>query len=317
MKFSPLCAVVSCAASLVVASPRAFSIGGKAVGSDSSSSAIGANAGLGGRIPFPVDNPWNQDVAHEPTDPNSSRIINAIGGGGVVPDFGDYFGMPYVVVSGTQKRVRVNFDYGDQSDPGPYPIPPDAPVEGGSDRHVMVLDRDNWMLYELYAAGRSGDGWHATSGAIFDLSSNQLRPAGWTSADGAGLPMLPGLVRYDEACEQQEIRHALRFTVSRTRKAYIAPARHFASGSHDSCLPPMGMRVRLKADYDVSNFPPCAQVVLRAMKTYGMLVADHGSSWYISGAPDHRWDNEALRTLRRVRGRDFEVVRMSGVVEGE
>jgi hypothetical protein len=210
--------------------------------------------------------------------------------------------------------VAVRFAYADESDPGPYPIPSDAPIEGGpgssGDRHVLLLDRDTWRLYELFAAYPEGDGWRAGSGAVFDLNANTLRPAGWTSADAAGLPILPGLVRYDEAVELGAIRHALRFTCRRTRRAYLAPARHYASSIRDPNVPPMGMRVRLKAGFDLSPFPPVVQVILEAMKTYGMFVADNGSDWYVSGAPDPRWDDAALATLRRVPGRNFEVVRM-------
>jgi hypothetical protein len=235
------------------------------------------------------------------------------------PDFGaNYnggpFGIPYVVVAGNAPKVPVRFEYADESDPGPYPIPPNPPIEGGpkstGDRHVLMLDRDNWKLYELFAVYPDGKGWKAGSGAIFDLRSNKLRPAGWTSADAAGLPILPGLVRYDEVMEQKEIRHALRFTVQRTRRAYVYPATHFASRSNDENVPPMGMRVRLKADYDVTKFPASAQVVLRCLKTYGMILADNGSNWFISGAPDPRWSDEEMSTLKRVTGKDLEVVKM-------
>lgn len=287
---------------------------------------LGAGASLGGRRPFPDDNPWNTRIDGEPVDPNSDALIASIGLDRTLhPDFGaDWnggpFGIPYVVVTGSQPRVNVTFDYADESDPGPYPIPPDAPIEGGpqstGDRHVLVLDRDNWRLYELFSAYRvpGTNDWTAGSGAIFDLSSNALRPAGWTSADAAGLPILPGLVRYDEVVEQGVIRHALRFTVSRSRRAYVAPARHFASSLTDPNLPPMGMRVRLKASYDISGFPPSARVILQALKTYGMIVADNGSNWYISGAPDARWNDAELNTLKAVPGRAFEVVRMGSVV---
>ncbi|HVH12394.1 MAG TPA: hypothetical protein VM759_05050, partial [Longimicrobium sp.] len=229
-------------------------------------------------------------------------------------------GIPYVVVSGGQRRVPVTFGYADESDPGPYPVPADAPVEGGSngtgDRHVIVIDRDNWKLYELFDAHPvdGGASWRAGSGAVFDLASNALRPAGWTSADAAGLPIFPGLVRYDEVMEQKEIRHALRFTCPVTRRAYVHPARHFASSRTDANLPPMGMRVRLRADFDLRGYPAGVQVILQAMKTYGMLLADNGSGWYVSGAPDPRWNDEELATLHTVRGRDFEVVRMGTIV---
>jgi hypothetical protein len=287
---------------------------------------LGAGASLGGRRPFPGDNPWNQDVSNLPVDPNSALLIRSIGlDRPLHPDFGaDYlgrpFGIPYVVVPGTQPRVPVRFGYADQSDPGPYPIPPDAPIEGGpsgdGDRHILVIDRDNWKLYELYAAYPEGRGWHAGSGAIFDLNSDALRPAGWTSADAAGLPILPGLVRYDEVVEQGAIRHALRFTCRRTRCAYISPARHFASRLTDPALPPMGMRVRLRASYDISGFPLVARVILEVLQRHGMFLADNGSDWFLSGAPDPRWDDEDLATLRRVKGRDFEVVRMGTITTG-
>lgn len=285
---------------------------------------LGPNASLNGRRLFPNDNPWNTRIDGAPVDPNSDMLIASIGlDDNLHPDFGaDYnggpFGIPYVVVEGGTPRVPVTFDYADESDPGPYPIPHDAPIEGGpssdGDRHILVLDRDNWMLYELFAAYPEGDGWRAGSGAIFDLGSNVLRPAGWTSADAAGLPILPGLVRYDEVVELGEIRHALRFTVRRTRRAYVHPARHWASSETDPTLPPMGMRVRLKADVDITAYPPAAQVILNALKAYGMMVADNGSDWFISGAPDPRWPDDDLNTLKQITGAMFEVVEMDGIV---
>jgi hypothetical protein len=283
---------------------------------------------LGGRRPFPPDNPWNTDISRAPVDPNSDALIASIGlDTGLHPDFGTLWegrpiGIPYTVVPGDQPRVPVTFGYADESDSGPYPIPPDAPVEGGAgaggDRHVLVIDRDNWMLYELFDAERLDGGrrWKAMSGAIFDLSTNTLRPAGWTSADGAGLPIFPGLVRYDEVIEQGAINHALRFTARRTRRAYVAPARHYASRYTDPNLPPMGMRVRLKAAYGTSGFPPSLRVVLSALKAYGMYLADNGSNWFITGAPDPRWNDEELSLIRRVKGRDFEVVQMGEVTAG-
>jgi hypothetical protein len=285
---------------------------------------LGANASLNGRSVFPSDNPWNTPVDSDPVDPNSDALISSIGlTTGLHPDFGANwnggpFGIPYVVVSGSQAKVPVTFDYADESDPGPYPVPPDAPIEGGAnssgDRHIIVLDRDNMKLYELFAAYPQGAGWQAGSGAIFDLNSNNLRPAGWTSADAAGLPIFPGLVRYDEVVGQKAINHALRFTVSRTRRGYVYPARHFASSNTSVNLPPMGMRVRLKASFDISGFSPNVQVILKALKKYGMIVADNGSNWYISGAPDPRWDDEEMHQLGQVRGSDFEVVQMGTVV---
>jgi len=287
---------------------------------------LGANASLSGRRPFPDDNPWNTAVDRAPVDPNSDALIASIGlTKGLHPDFGaNYlggpFGIPYVVVAGSTPSVTVTFSYAAESDPGPYPIPPDAPIEGGSassgDRHVLVIDRDDWKLYELFSAFPvpSSSGWTAGSGAIFDLSSDALRPAGWTSADAAGLPIFPGLVRYDEVVERGEIRHALRFTVVHSRRAYVYPARHWASSDTSASRPPMGMRVRLKQSYDTSGFPPSARVVLRALQTYGMIVADNGGDWFISGAPDARWNDGELNTLKTVPGSAFEVVAMGTIV---
>ncbi len=313
-------------AALLLAACGSPSSPGGGDGDGDGTPGLGPGASLQGRRPFPADNPWNQDVSGQPVDPGSATLIAACGADrGLHADFGTVWngapnGIPYVVVSGGQARVPVTFGDADESDAGPYPVPADAPIEGGpggtGDRHVLVVDRDNWKLYELYEA-RPVDGgarWTAGSGAVFDLASNALRPAGWTSADAAGLPIFPGLVRYDEVMEGKEIRHALRFTCPVTRRAYVHPARHFASSRTDAGLPPMGMRVRLRADFDVTPFPANVQVILRAMKTYGMLLADNGSAWYVSGAPDPRWSDDELATLRNVRGRDFEVVRMGTIV---
>ena len=286
---------------------------------------LGAGASLQGRRAFPADNAWNRDVSADPVDPNSAMLIQRCGSGNLHPDFGTVWngapnGIPYIVVSGQQARVPVSFEYSAESDAGPYPIPANAPIEGGAqssgDRHVIIVDRDNWTLYELFAAYpvNGGASWRAGSGAIFDLDSNALRPAGWTSADAAGLPIFPGLVRYDEVAELQEIRHALRFTCSATRRAYTQPARHAASSRTDPSYPPMGMRVRLRADYDISTFPAEVRVILTALKRYGMLLADNGSAWYISGAPDPRWNDENLSAIKRVPGSAFEVVRMGAIV---
>jgi hypothetical protein len=288
---------------------------------------LGANASLRGKRIFPADNPWNQDISAAPVDPNSDNLIASVGLGTTLhPDFGTTYegapnGIPYIVVSGTQRRVPITFTaYGEESDPGPYPVPPDAPIEGGpngtGDRHVIIIDRDNWKLYELFAASpvNKGASWEAEGGAVFNLNTNADRPAGWTSADAAGLPIFPGLVRYDEVHELKEIAHALRFTAQRTRQAYVAPARHFASDNTDPNLPPMGIRVRLKAAYDISKFSPSMQVILRALKKYGMLLADNGSNWYLSGAPDPRWNDDELGTLRSLKGSDFEVVQMGTIV---
>jgi hypothetical protein len=224
------------------------------------------------------------------------------------PDFGTPYGIPYVEVPAGQPGVSVTFDYDDESDHALYPIPRDAPVEDGSDSHVLVVSRSECKLYELYAATQNGDGsWHAGSGAIFDLRSNALRPDGWTSADAAGLPIFPGLVRYDEVAAGH-IDHALRFTVSETQRGYIHPATHFASSNTDPNVPPMGARFRLKAGYDCSWASAPVQVICAAMKRYGMLVADNGSDWYVTGAPDHRWDDGALEDVKRIPGSAFEAV---------
>lgn len=274
---------------------------------------------------FPANNIWNTPVDSLPVDTRSATYVDTIGAGRVVhPDFGSGLydggpiGIPFVRVPGTQPKVSVSFEYDDESDPGPYPIPPDASIEGGpgsdGDRHVLILDRDNCVLYELFYAFPQLDGsWRAGSGAIFNLRSNALRPAGWTSADAAGLPILSGLVRYDEVAAG-EIRHALRFTAPQTRREFIWPARHFASSRTGLQYPPMGQRFRLKALFNVSGFPPEVQVILRALKKYGIILADNGQPWFISGIPDERWDNDVLRTLSRVHGDDFEALDESSLM---
>jgi hypothetical protein len=263
---------------------------------------------------FPADNPWNRDVSTLPVDPNSANYlaaVTALGGNQKLhADFGGggAYGIPYVTVPGTQPLVPVDFgSYGDESDPGPYPIPLAAPIEGGSDAHVLAVDRDHCKLYELFAASRGASRWSADSGAVFDLTSNALRPEGWTSADAAGLPIFPGLVRYDEVASGH-IDHALRFTVSRTQKAYLHPATHYASSNTDPNLPPMGLRLRLKASFGTSSFTGQARAVLDALKKYGMIVADNGSNWFISGASDTRWNDTDLDQLKTVPGSAFEVV---------
>ena len=308
---------------------------GAAPTTDFSVAALGAGAALNGARPFPVDNAWNTDISAAPVDPASATLIASIGlATGLHPDFGaglyggGPIGIPYVVVSGTQAPVAIHFtDYGDESDPGPYPVPSNAPIEGGAassgDRHVIVIDRDHDRLYELAVARPNGDGsWNAACGAVFHLDSNTVRPAGrpgWTSADAAGLPIFPGLARYDEAAlGPGGIRHALRFTAARTRRAWVPPATHWASSDTSAARPPMGLRVRLKASYAIpAGFSAETRALLQAMKTYGLILADNGSNWYVSGAPDERWNNDALLSeLRQVRGRDFEVVRMDGLVAG-
>jgi hypothetical protein len=274
----------------------------------------GAMPVIGGCPVFPPDNAWNTDISAFPVHPNSDAYIARIGAGNLHPDFGTVYGIPFTTVPGHQPRVPISFYYAGQSDPGPYPIPPDAPIEGGSDRHVLVIDRDDCVLYEVFDAEFAGSEWLAGSGAVWDLAVNATRPPGWTSADAAGLPIFPGLVRYEEVVEQGEIRHALRFTVSQTRRGYIFPASHFASDSDDPDLPPMGLRLRLKAGFDVSGFHPHVQVILRALQRHGMIVADNGSSWFITGAPDPRWDDEILDQLKTVGGGNFEAVYTGPVV---
>ena len=277
---------------------------------------------------FPPDNIWNTPIDTLPRHPLSDEYVDAIGrdaefhadfGSGIwPPEDGGPIGIPYVVVPAGQPGVPVSFYYDDQSDPGPYPVPPDPPIEGGpqsdGDRHILILQEGACRLYELYDAWpRDDGGWDAGSGAIYDLHSHTLRPAGWTSADAAGLPILPGLVRYDEALTG-EISHALRFTAPDTQQAFVWPARHFASDLTETRYPPMGQRFRLRADYDLSGFAPEVQVILRAMQRYGIILADNGSPWYVSGAPDERWDNEVLHQLDRLTGDDFEAVDVSSLM---
>jgi len=262
---------------------------------------------------FPTSNVWNKRVDKLPVAANSQAVLSTIGlDVGLHPDFGTVWeghpnGIPYTIANKKTKRYRVGFDYASESDKGRYPIPANVKIEAGSDHHALIVERDSCRLYELYALTRTGTGWHAGSGAIWNLRSNKLRPAGWTSADAAGLPMLPGLARYDEVA-RGHIDHALRFTVESTRRAYIYPARHFASDQTDPNLPPMGLRVRLRASFDTSGFPRQVRVILTALKRYGMVVADNGANWYISGAPDRRWNDDALHAIDRVTGADFEVV---------
>ncbi len=300
-----------------------------------SGASLGAGANLNGAIPFPANNAWNTDISGAAVDPNSDALIASIGlARGLHPDFGSGLyegapiGIPYVVVSSAQPKVTVTFtDYGDESDPGPYPIPADAPIEGqqangsafGGDRHVLVIDRDANRLYETgNSYPQAGGAWRASGGAVFHTNSNTVRPGGqpgWTSADAAGLPIFPGLARYDEA-STGVIRHALRFTASITRRAYVPPATHWASSNTSANVPPMGMRVRLKASYVIpASFSTESKAILQSMKTYGMLLADNGSNWYVSGAPDPRWNNDKLVSeLGSVKGSSFEVVRMDGLV---
>jgi hypothetical protein len=274
----------------------------------------------GGCPVLPANDSLNKDISHAPLDPRSARYIESIGTQvHLHADFGTppSYGIPYAIVGPHQPKVSVHFtEYGDESDPGPYPVPPSAPVEGageGGDRHVLVLQEGTCRLYELYAAQRKGSGWDAGSGAVFDLRSNALRPEGWTSADAAGLPIFPLLVRYPEV-RAGRIDHALRVTVQRTQRGYIHPATHFASSDSDPSLPPMGLRLRLKASFSLSGYHGEALVILRALKRYGLIVADNGSSWYITGAPNPRWSDEDLNQLKRVPGSAFEAVRSGPIL---
>lgn len=278
---------------------------------------------------FPGDSIWNVRVDGLPLDPSSGLYVATIGADdNLHPDFGSGewppgsgspIGIPFDVVAASQAEVPVSFLYDDESDPGPYPIPPDAQIEGGpasnGDRHVLVVESGSCTLYELFYSfpQNGGASWSAGSGAVFDLGSYALRPESWTSADAAGLPLLPGLVRYEEV-EAGAIEHALRFTAPQTRRAYVWPARHFASSLTGSQYPPMGQRFRLRSDFDLAGYPPRIQVILRALQRYGMMLADNGSSWFLSGAPDERWDNDELRRLRDLVGADFEAVDVSSLM---
>jgi hypothetical protein len=268
---------------------------------------------------FPMDNVWNAPIDALPVDSHSGDYIASIGPStGLHPDFGTVWngapiGIPYNIVPGNQPGVKVTFTYDSESEHGLYPIPPNPLIEGGpkstGDRHVLIVDKDHCKLYELYSAYPQSDGsWHAGSGAIWNLASNDLRPDTWTSADAAGLPILPGLVRYDEVAAGK-ITHALRFTANITQKLHIWPARHDASSNTEATRPPMGQRFRLKASFDISAFSHDVKIILQAMKTYGIILADNGSDWYISGAPDSRWNDDSLvNDLKKVHGSDFEAV---------
>ena len=276
---------------------------------------------------FPADNSWNQDISASPVDPLNTQIISQISASVIHPDFGaglynnEPIGIPYTVVCGSQPKVSVTFransydgNYGDESDPGPYPIPSNAPIEGNGDgdSHVIVVDKDNLKLYELYNASYTNGQWQASSGAIFDLTSDAFRPAGWTSADAAGLPIFPGLVRYEEILKGV-IDHAIRFTLSsaNVKPAYISPARHSVNSKGGQYTLPFGAKIRLKANFDISSYSATSQIILKAMKKYGLILADIGSNMYISGAPDDRWDNNDLHKLGAITASNFEVVKFN------
>ncbi|MFM9908065.1 MAG: hypothetical protein ACKVOW_01880 [Chitinophagaceae bacterium] len=273
---------------------------------------------------FPADNSWNKDISLSPIDPNNNGIIAQIASTGLHNDFGSGLwegapmGIPYVVVCGNQPKAAITYransydgNYGDESDKGPFPIPLNAPIEGNGngDAHVIVVDQDNKKLYELYNASVNNNSWEASSGAVFDLQSNALRTEGWTSADAAGLPIFPGLVRYEEVATGV-IGHAIRFTLvkSLVKPSYIFPARHKVNGTGGQYGLPFGARLRLKSNFDISTYPASVKVILTAMKKYGIILADIGSNLYITGAPDERWNNDELSTLKKVKGSDFEVV---------
>jgi hypothetical protein len=290
---------------------------------------LGVGSSFGGLRVLAPDSAWNVPIDHLPADPASGKIIAKIGNDVPLhPDFGTQYrgaplGIPYVVVPGSTQRWPVHFEYASESDDVLYPIPHAPPIEGlppgklpvndEADHHLVVIDRDNGKLYEMWSVRYGKDGWSAGAGAVFDLLGDTHRPAGFTSADAAGLPIFPGLVRYDEAVEQGKIEHALRFTVPHTRKAYLFPATHCASKDGDPSLPPMGMRVRLRSSVDVNAFPAHVRPILVALKRYGMFLADNGGALFLSGAPDARWNDGELEQLKRLHGRDFEVVRMGNV----
>ncbi len=293
-------------------------------GNPCSGLSLGREGSLNGFLPFRSDSLWNTNIYNAPLDPNSDAIINFIGSGvNLHPDFGaglyngSSIGIPYQVVPGGQALVNINFTaYGDESDPGPMPIPPKAPIEGypkpdDGDRHVLIIDKGNCWLYELYHAYKQSDGsWNADSAAVWDLTKNEQRPYTWTSADAAGLPIMPGLVRYDEVATGV-INHAVRFTLHDSKQAFTPPASHWAANSNNPLAAPMGMRLRLKASFDISGFPADDQVILTALKQYGMIMADNGSSMFISGTPDDRWNNDDLDLLKNLTASDFEVLLIS------
>jgi len=300
-----------------------FSFCAALVAQNCSGMSVGIGASLNGFVPFPADSLWNQNVSSAPVDPNSDAIINFIGANVPLhPDFGSglyagqSIGIPYIVVSG-QAPVKVAYTaYGDESDPGPMPVPANAPIEGypkpgNGDRHVLVLDRDNCWLYELYSSHVLKNGnWNAGSGAVWNLLADETRPYTWTSADAAGLPIFPGLARYDEVAAGA-IKHALRFTLQNSKAAFTPPASHWAANSTNSLAAPMGMRLRLKSSYDISGFPAQSKVILKALQQYGMIMADNGSSMFISGAPNDNWDNNDLAALKTVPASAFEVLLIS------
>ena len=300
------------------------------VASDARKIPLGINGSLSGVRLLAASSAWNQLVDGKPLDAKSAEMIAGIGADAPLhPDFGTEYhgapwGIPYVVVAGDTPRTKVQFDYDDESDKGPYPIPADLQIEGSprgkvpegddNDQHLLIIDRDHAKLYELYLLHRNGTTWKAGSGAIWDLLGDTQRPAGWTSADAGGLPIMPGLVRYDEVVTQGKIEHALRFTTKNTRKAYTAPATHWASKKTDPNLPPMGAHLRLKASVKPEDFPAQVRPIIVALKRYGMILADNGGSLFLSGAPNPGWRDDDIESLKKLHGRDFEVVQLGKVV---
>jgi hypothetical protein len=309
---------------LLVAIILAVSVPGSAQGPPCLKLGLGPEGSLNGFIPFPPSSLWNTNISNAPLDPDSDAIINFIGSGvHLHPDFGaglydgSTIGIPYQVVPAAQPFVNIMFTaYGDESDPGPMPIPFNALIEGypnpdDGDRHVLVIDKGNCWLYELYNAYKQSDGsWNADSAAVWDLTANGQRPYTWTSADAAGLPIMPGLVRYDEVAAGV-IKHAVRFTLQYSQQAFTPPASHWAANSNNPLAAPMGMRLRLKSSFDISGYPPDDQVILTALKQYGMIMADNGSSMFVSGTPDNRWNNDDLDLLKNLTASNFEVLLIS------
>ncbi len=287
-------------------------------GGDGGTGVAGGGGSIGGCTVFPPDNPWNLDVSGAAIDPMSDAYMAHMNAATkkLHPDFGSdpSYGIPYVVVPGTQPKVPMKFDYATESDPGPYPVPQNPPIEAGGDGHVLVVDKDNCLLYESGNMKADGaGGFTAGAGALFDLKSNKLRPDGWTSADAAGLSIFAGLARVEEITTG-EIKHALRFTVQRTQNAFVHPATHGASSDTSADAPPMGLRVRMKASYDTSAATGQSKVILTALKKYGMFLADNGSDWYISGTTDTKWNDDDLSQIKAVPASAFEVVKLDKVV---
>ena len=294
--------------------------GGQSAPDAGTTPSLPSGPSLAGCPMFPADNPWNRDISAEPVDPHSADYLSYMGAGSLRlhPDFGGPYGQPFVVVPGAQPRVPMSFLYSSQSDPGPYPFPNDLPIQANEDRHATVLVRDECKIYETYNTFASGSGYHADSGAVFDLVTGEPRPDLWTSATASGLPILPGLVRYDEAVEQGEIRHALSFISGATAHAYVAPATHSSGTTNAQFAPPMGLRMRLRADFDLSGFHGASLVVLRALQKYGMFVTDSANAqfWAVDGAQDSRWSIQDLDRLKTVPASAFEVVKLGTVHSG-